>query len=121
MPPFGNFTSKAKEAIRKSHELVIERGQNQVAPTHLLAAIILQDESVALSILDKLNVDTALLTDYLLDHIEAPEATSVVSPAYQIYLTQDLVQVLDAAGRAASFLKDEFVSVEHLLIGLHVS
>lgn len=118
MPPFGNFTSKAKEAIRKSHELVIERGQNQVAPTHLLAAIILQDESVALSILDKLNVDTALLTDYLLDHIEAPEATSVVSPAYQIYLTQDLVQVLDAAGRAASFLKDEFVSVEHLLIGL---
>jgi ATP-dependent Clp protease ATP-binding subunit ClpB len=118
MPPFQNFTSKAKEVIRKSHELVIERGQNQVSPTHLLASMLLQEESTALSILDKLGVDTMLLTDYLLDHIEAPVETSVVSPAYQIYLTQDLVQVLDAAGRAASSLKDEFVSVEHLLLGL---
>lgn len=33
MPPFQNFTSKAREAIRKSHELAIERGQNQVNPT----------------------------------------------------------------------------------------
>ena len=36
MTPFGNFTTKAKEAVRKAHELAIERGQNHVSPIHLL-------------------------------------------------------------------------------------
>ena len=65
MPPFGNFTTKAKETIRKAHELAIERGQNHVNPLHLLAALILQDESMIASILDKLEVDSVLLTDSL--------------------------------------------------------
>ena len=118
MTPFQNFTSKAKEAIRKSHELVIERGQNQVTPVHLLASLLLQEESMVLSILDKLEVDTVLLTEYLTDHMEGPEATNVISPAYQIYLTQELVQVFETSGKITSHLKDEFVSTEHLFMAL---
>ncbi len=118
MLPFNNFTSKAKEAIRKAHELVIERGQNQVSPIHLLSALILQEDSVILSILEKLEVDTALLTDYLLDNIEAPEGSTVMSAAYQIYLTPDLVKVFDTAGKIASVMKDNFVSTEHLLLAI---
>jgi ATP-dependent Clp protease ATP-binding subunit ClpA len=67
MPPFSNFTTKAKEAIRKSHELAIERGQNHVNSVHLLAALVLQEESMVVSILDRLEVDTALLTDGILE------------------------------------------------------
>lgn len=118
MLPFNNFTSKAREAIRKSHELVIERGQNQVTPIHLLVALLLQEESVVLTILDKLEIDTVLLTDHLVDSIEAPEATNVSSPNYQIYLTQDLVKVLDSSSKVAAYLKDDFVSTEHLFIAI---
>lgn len=118
MPPFNNFTTKAKEAIKRSHELAIERGQNQVNPVHLLAALLLQEESIVLTILDKLEVDTILLTDYVLDSIDSPEGSSVLSPSYQIYLTQDLVHVFDQSGKAASAIQDEFVSTEHILLGL---
>ena len=71
MPPLQRFTTKAKEAIRRSHELAIERGQNHVAPSHLLIALLLQEESIIISILDRLEVDTMLLTDTLLESIEA--------------------------------------------------
>ena len=80
MPPFKNFTSKAKEVIQRSHELAIERGQNHVDPVHLLAALVLQEESMVISILDKLEIDTMLLTDHLLDSIESSDAQDVLSP-----------------------------------------
>ena len=57
MPNFHNFTSRAKEAIRKAHELAIERGQNHVSPVHLLAALAMQDESLVVSVLDRLDID----------------------------------------------------------------
>lgn len=118
MTPFNNFTSKAKEAIQRAHELAIERGQNHVNPTHLLAALLLQEESMVISILDKLEVDTILLSDTLLDSIEGTQSQNVLSPSYQIYLTQELGQVLDGSGKVAESLKDEFISTEHLFISI---
>ena len=71
MTPFNQFTTKAKEVIRRAHELVIERGQNHVGPLHLLTSLILQEESMVASILDRLEVDTILLTDSLLEAMES--------------------------------------------------
>lgn len=118
MPPFGNFTTKAKEAIRKAHELAIERGQNHVNPMHLLAALILQEESMVTSILEKLDIDTILLTDSILEGIESPENGGTLSPSYQIYLTPELAQAIDTSGKIATSLHDEFVSTEHLFIAI---
>ncbi len=118
MPQFSNFTTKAKEAIRKSHELAIERGQNHVNSVHLLAALVLQEESMVVSILDNLEIDTALLTDGILEVIEAPEAKSTMSPSYQIYLTPDLAQVIELSSKITAHMKDEFVSTEHLFVAL---
>ena len=73
MLPFNHFTTKAKEAIRRAHELAIERGQNHVNPMHLLAALILQEESIVTSILEKLEIDTILVSENLLDLIENPD------------------------------------------------
>jgi ATP-dependent Clp protease ATP-binding subunit ClpA len=70
MPPFNNFTTKAKEAIRRAHELAIERGQNHVSPLHLLAALIHQEESLVFSVLDRMEVDTMLLADTVLETLE---------------------------------------------------
>lgn len=116
LPPFNHFTTKAKEAIRKAHELAIERGQNHVNPMHLLTALIIQDESVVTSILDKLDVDTILLTDSLIDEIEGVEGGQTISASYQVYLTPELAQLIEQSAKIALELKDEFVSTEHLFI-----
>lgn len=118
MPPFQNFTTKAREAIRRAHELAIERGQNQVNPFHLLAALLTQEESLIVSILDKLEVDSLVLTEHVLDNIEAFGGSNVMSPSYQIYLTPDLVKVFDTSAKVANNLNEDFVSTEHLFLAL---
>ncbi|MES2416237.1 MAG: AAA family ATPase [Patescibacteria group bacterium] len=118
MPPLHHFTTKAKDAIKKAHELAIERGQNHVSSSHMLYALLLQDESMVLSILDRLEIDTIALTDIVLESIESPESRSTLSPSYQIYLTPDLAQVLENSAKVAKSLKDEFVSTEHLFISI---
>ena len=118
MPPLNKLTTKAREVLRRAHELAIERGQNHVNPVHLLCALILQEESMVASILDKMEVDTPMLTDVVLEHIEAPEGSNVLSPSYQIYLTPDLAQILDNSVRVATSLKDEFISTEHLFLSI---
>ena len=118
MPPFNHFTTKAKEAIRRAHELAIERGQNHVNPIHLLAALMLQEESMVIAILERLGIDAILLSDSVFELIETPESANVLSPAYQIYLTPELAQTLELSSKVAASLKDEFVSTEHLFIAM---
>src|SRR3989304_2880303 len=118
MPPLNKFTTKAKDAIKKAHELAIERGVNHVSSLHLLAALLLQDESMVNSILDKLEIDTMLLTDSVIDAIELTESHSTISPSYQIYLNPDLAQVIEQSAKLAEYMKDDFVSTEHLFLGL---
>src|SRR3990167_5274146 len=118
MPPLNKFTTKAKDAIKKAHELAIERGMNHVSSLHLLAALLLQEESMVNSILDKLEVDTMLLTDSVLELIELPESRSTISPSYQIYLNPDLAQVIEQSVKLAESMKDDFVSTEHLFVAI---
>ena len=84
-PPFGKFTSKARDAIRRSHELALERGQSHVTVLHLLTSLVMQEESMVASILDKLEVDVIVLSDALLDAIEPAEGGDTLSSSYQIY------------------------------------
>ncbi len=116
MPPFKNFTTKAKEAIKKSHELAIERGQNHVSPLHLLAALIYQEESLVFSVLDHMNVDTLLLADTILESLEMPESSATLSPSYNLYLTPELAAALEAAAKVAARMNDSFVGTEHLFV-----
>lgn len=116
MQPFNHFTTKAKDAIRKAHELAIERGQNHVNPSHLLAALLVQEESMVVSVLDKMEVDTMFLTDTVLESIESGDAGTTISPSYQIYLTPELAHIIESSNKVAQSLGDEFVSTEHLLL-----
>ncbi len=118
MPSFNNFTTKAKDVIKRAHELAIERGQNHVNSNHLLAAMLLQDESMVLSILERMEIDTILLTDSVLESIETTESRSTLSPAYQLYLTPDLAQTLEHSIKVSQYFKEEFVSTEHLFVAL---
>jgi ATP-dependent Clp protease ATP-binding subunit ClpB len=118
MPPFNHFTTKAKEVIRKAHELAIERGQNHVNTLHLMTALLIQEDSIVISILEKMEVDTTLLVDNLSEMIESPENRNTISPSYQIYLTPDLAQAIENSSKIAQDIKDDFVSTEHLFVSL---
>ncbi len=118
MPNFQNFTSKAKEAIRKAHELAIERGQNHVNPIHLLTALAMQDESTVISILDRLDIDIIAFTDLLLEALEVAEMQTTLSPSYQLYLTPELAKALEHSGRFAEQMGDAYVGVEHLFVSV---
>ncbi len=116
MPNFHNFTTKAKEAIRKAHELAIERGQNHVSPVHLLTALSMQDESMVISVLDKMDIDIIVFTDLLLEALEGSETSSNISQSYQLYLTPELAKGLEYSGILAEQLGDSYVGVEHLFL-----
>ncbi len=117
-PPFNNFTTKAKDVIRRAHELAIERGQNQVNPLHLMAALLIQEESLVHAILDKMEIDIIHLTDSIIDAIEVPGAGQTMSPSYQMYLTPELASTLEYSLSVAKSMNDEFVSTEHLFLSL---
>ncbi len=118
MPNFQNFTSKAKEAIRKAHELAIERGQNHVSPIHLLTSLAMQDESMVISVLDRLDIDIIAFTDLLLEALEVAEMQTTISPSYQLYLTPELAKALEFSGQFAEKMGDSYVGVEHLFIAI---
>ena len=118
MTPFHNFTVKAQEALKRAHELAIERGHAQIDTLHLLGALMLQEEGIIISMLDKLEIDIQFLLDSTLDKLNAGARAEVLTPTPQIYLTQDLARVLEESHKSASELKDEFISTELLFLAL---
>jgi len=117
-PPFNNFTTKSKEAIRKAHEIAVERGQNNVTSLHMMAALLTQEDSIVMSILERLEVDIILLTDTILDAIEVPGGANTMAPSYSMYISADLAQALEDSVKVAQSMHDEFIGPEHIFISL---
>ncbi len=124
MPPFQNFTNKAKEAIRKSHELAIERGQNQVGALHLLAGLVLQDDSLVVSLVEKMNIDSTFFTNHILDDLDEQSSADIerseetVDAPQQMFLTGDLAHIIESSMRLSQEMKDQNISTEHLFLAL---
>ena len=117
-PNFNNFTTKAKEALRRAHELAIEGGQTNVNPIHMMGALLAQDDSIVYAILDKLQVDSILFSDTISDAMHVGGGGSTMAPSYQMYLTNELAAALEKCGQVAQTLHDEFIAPEHIFIAL---
>jgi ATP-dependent Clp protease ATP-binding subunit ClpB len=117
---FNKFTIKSQEAIQAAGEIASSYGNQQIEPEHVLAAIIQSNESVAVSIIQKIGVEIDTLRIKVSGLIGKLPKVSLSGAANQ-YLSQDLATVLDGSFKAASQLKDEYVSVEHILIALSES
>ncbi len=116
-----NFTHKAQETILSAQNVAQEKGQQQIDALHLLYALLSQEGSVVLNLLQRLGVDIEGLkrkTKIALDKISV-----VVTPKTfgQFYLTQDMAKVLDRARQESMKMGDEFISVEHLFLALLVT
>lgn len=113
-----NFTNKAQDAILSAQSIAQEKGQQQIDALHLLLALLSQDNSAVLTILQKLGVDIDGLKKKTEGEIR--KISSILTPAAfgQFYLTQDMAKVLDRARQEAAKMQDEFISVEHLFLAL---
>jgi ATP-dependent Clp protease ATP-binding subunit ClpB len=113
-----NFTNKAQDAILTAQSIAQEKGQQQIDALHLLYALLSQEGSIVVTVLQKMGVDIEVLKKKADSHI-AKISTLLTPTAFgQFYLTQDMAKVLDRARQEAAKMQDEFISVEHLFLAL---
>jgi ATP-dependent Clp protease ATP-binding subunit ClpB len=110
------FTIKAQEALQAARDLADQRGNQEVAPEHLLHALLTQDEGVASAVLRKLGADPEALVGKTEGALA--ELPKVRGATADIYVGRRLKDLLDEAAKQSEELKDEYVSSEHLLLAL---
>jgi ATP-dependent Clp protease ATP-binding subunit ClpB len=109
------LTIKAAEAVQAASGEAQRRGNPAIEDLHLLSALLSQDETVVVPVLQKVGLNVTRLREQLgaaLDRLPRQSGGSAAS------LSRELNKVLDAADKEARSLKDEYVSTEHLLIAL---
>lgn len=102
----------------QAQNLAQERGQQQVDALHLIYSLLSQDDSVVLTLFQKIGADTEGLKKKLDIALSRLPVSGAVSPFGQFYLTQDLAKVLEQARQEAGKMGDEYISVEHLFLAL---
>jgi ATP-dependent Clp protease ATP-binding subunit ClpB len=111
------FTNKAQEAITSSKNLLVKFGHSQVTPEHVMLACLEQEEGIASKILTHLDVKTEKVIAELTEYLERqPKGNSMNLTKDEIHVSNKLMQVLDDAQKEAERLKDEYISVEHLML-----
>ncbi|MDP9460362.1 MAG: ATP-dependent Clp protease ATP-binding subunit, partial [Actinomycetota bacterium] len=111
------LTTRSQEAITSAQRLAVSRGQAALEPLHLLAALLEQSDGIAGPLLKAVGADPADVrakTDAALRRMPSVTGATVPAPSP----SRDLLRVLNAAGEQAGALGDEYVSTEHLLVGL---
>jgi len=111
---FNNFTIKAQEAVQKASEIATGNQQQALETAHLLKGLLLVDENVISYLLKKLNVNISRLNSTLDTQIQAFPKVS----GSDVYLSSNTNSALQKAQNYLKEFKDEFVSVEHILLGL---
>ncbi|KPK00936.1 MAG: Clp protease ClpB [Nitrospira bacterium SG8_35_4] len=110
------FTIKSQEAIQKAQDFAQEKGNQQVDVEHLLHVLL--EEGIALEIVKSLGIDTVMLKKEIDAVIGKIPKVLGPSPVGQLYVTQELKDVFEEAFKEAGHLKDDYVSIEHLLLGI---
>lgn len=111
---FEKFTIKSQEALQKSAEIAMSKQQQAIEPGHLLKAILEVDENVSNYVFKKLNVNETILVNKLDETLNSYPHVSGQQP----YLSNTTNQVLQNAEKELREFKDEYISVEHLLLAL---
>lgn len=111
---FNNFTIKSQEVIQKAIEVVKEKQQQSIEPTHILMGVILVGENVTNFLFQKLGANLGLLTDKLSKEIDLYPKVSGGEP----YLSRESNTSLEKAADYAKKMGDQYVSIEHIILGI---
>ena len=112
------FTQKSIEALQNAQNLTVENGNQQMEQVHLLSALIQNAEELTCSVLNRCGVQTETLRTLLSSAVDALPKVSGSGASDKIYVSREVEQVLAAAEREADKMKDDYVSVEHILLAL---
>lgn len=116
MLSFDKLTIKSQEALQKAQHIASDYGQQQIEPLHLLVGLLDAPESIARSVFKKTGVDPDMVKRQATEAINRlPKVSGGVG---QIYLSNDSNSLFDRALKEANQLRDEYVSIEHLLLAL---
>lgn len=111
---FNQFTTKSQEVLQEAQTLALHEGQQVIENGHILKAMLGSEEQLIPFLLKKLNVKPALLQDKLSSIITAYPKVSGGNP----YLSNEAQGALQRSMAIAKEFRDEFVSLEHLLLGI---
>ena len=109
------FTQKSLDAVRTAKSMAEENRNNYITPEHLLYALVDQDGGLIPSLLGKMKVDCNAVLSELDTAIAALPKVGNVS---EVYLSPECDRAINAAEKAAKSMGDEYISVEHLMIGI---
>ena len=113
------FTQKSLEAVQTANNIALENNNMQIEQEHLLYALLTMDESLIAQLLKKMEKDPQAVAQAVKQQIDKmPGVTGSGREAGKIYVAQDVDSVLAKAEGIADSMKDEYVSVEHLMIAL---
>ncbi|HPP78857.1 AAA family ATPase, partial [Methanospirillum sp.] len=111
---FNNFTLKSQEAIQKAMDIALGKQNQAIETAHIMKGMLIVDENVIPYLLKKLNVNLDRFHQLLDRNIDALPKITGGEP----YLSHDTTKALQKANRYAQEFKDDFVSIEHLLLGI---
>ena len=112
------LTQKSIEAVQSAQQIASERNNTEVAQAHLLFALLAQPDGLIGSILTATGADMNRLRQEAEREVNALPTYNTGSGSDQIYISQDLNAALNEAEKRAKEMGDQYVSVEHLFLGL---
>ena len=113
------LTKRSAEAIRSAQSLAQSYGNPQIEQTHLLLALMEDESGLIPQLLAGMGIDTASFTAAVRASVERqPKVSGGSREVGKVYISNDTSRALDRAEAVAGEMKDEYVSVEHLLLGL---
>ena len=113
------FTQKTLEALQSAQRLAVEYSNNAVEQEHLLAALAQQQDGLIPQLLTKLGADPNAFAQAALQKVEAlPRITGSGRDPDKVYISGDLDRALNAAEQQAKQMQDEYISVEHVFLGI---
>ena len=116
MPNFHRFTIKAQETLEKAQELVATHNHGELKAVHLLVALLSDDQTLVRPILLKANVKINELEEALSSELNKLPKIVTSDKIGQLYLSQEVMRILNRAAEISTQQKDEFVSCEHILL-----
>src|SRR6202522_1448829 len=114
---FNRFTEKLQEAVRAAQAIAVQHGNQQIDTEHLLLALLDQQGGLAPSILNKADIRVDALRTRVQQEVDRiPKVSGATGGPDQVYVTNRATKLLSQAEEEAKRLKDEYVSVEHVLL-----
>ena len=115
---FNNYTQKSLEAVQGARDLAVQNNHQQMEQVHLLLALLRQDGGLIPQLLRKMDVTVESLEAAAAAELRKIPAVTGSRDADRFYITADVDAAFQKAEEEAKTMKDEFVSVEHLFLGL---